>query len=154
MSGRLASLRYRSQENLCARRIVEMKWCKAGFWAAMLCLSLLSYPTQSNQAQALASGASSEAKITVLSPMGTPPAYTLKPMAARPASLDGKTIYVVDDGYVGGDLLLKEMVNWFNTNTKAKAIYKRKAGSFWADDPPLFAEIKEKGDAMVMGMGH
>ena len=133
-----------------------MKWHKTGFFAAILCLSLLSYPTQNNQAQAVAKKASTnEAKITVLSPMGTPPSYTLRPMAQRPSSLDGKTVYIVDDGFVGGDNLLREFANWFATNMpKVKIVYKRKAGDFQSEDPRLWAEIKEKGDAMIMGMGH
>jgi hypothetical protein len=132
-----------------------MKWHKTWILVGALCLSFLSYSTQ-NQAQAKAKVASSnDAKITVLSPMGMPPSYQLKPMAQRPSSLDGKTVYIVDDGFVGGENLLKEMVAWFNKNMpKVNVVYKRKAGSFQSDDPPLFAEIKEKGDAMIMGMGH
>ena len=93
--------------------------------------------------------------ITVLSPMGQPPAIQMLAMAPRLDTLDGKTIYIVDDGYVGGDVLLKEMVAWFERNRpEVKAVYKRKAGSFTDEDPALWAEIKEKGDAMIMGMGH
>ena len=93
--------------------------------------------------------------ITVLSPMGQPPAIQMLAMAPRLDTLDGKTIYIVDDGYVGGDVLLKEMVAWFERNRpEVKAIYKRKAGGFTDEDPALWAEIKEKGDAMIMGMGH
>ena len=98
---------------------------------------------------------STEAKITVLSPLGKPPAIQLLAMASRLNSLAGKTIYIVDDGFVGGDVLLKEMVAWFERNMpEVNAVYKRKAGSFTDEDPALWAEIKEKGDAMIMGMGH
>ena len=38
-------------------------------------------------------------KITVLNPLGTPPPIKLKNMAPRLDTLDGKTIYLVDDGY-------------------------------------------------------
>ena len=94
-------------------------------------------------------------RITVLSPLGKPPAIQVLAMAPRLKSLNGKTIYIVDDGYVGGDVLLKEIVAWFNRNMpKVHAVYRRKAGGFTADDPALWAEIKAKGDAMIMGMGH
>ena len=94
-------------------------------------------------------------KITVLSPLGKPPSIQVLAMAPRLKSLDGKTIYIVDDGYVGGDVLLKEIVAWFDHNMpKVHAVYRRKAGGFTAEDPALWAEIKEKGDAMIMGMGH
>jgi hypothetical protein len=96
-----------------------------------------------------------EPKLTVLSPMGTPPPIKLLAMAPRLKSLDRKTIYIVDDGYVGGDVLLKEMAAWFNRNIPTvNAVYRRKAGGFPAEDPALWAEIKAKGDAVVMGIGH
>jgi hypothetical protein len=96
-----------------------------------------------------------EPKVTVLSPLGTPPPIKLLAMAPRPNSLDGKTIYVVDDGFVGGDVLLKEMVAWFNRNMPSvNAVYRRKAGGFPDEDPALWAEIKAKGDAVIMGVGH
>lgn len=108
-----------------------------------------------NQVQAGETTASGAAKITVLSPLGKPPAIQLLAMAPRMKSLDGKTIYIVDDGYVGGDVLLKEIVAWFDRNMpNVHAVYRRKAGGFTAEDPALWAEIKEKGDAMIMGMGH
>ena len=94
-------------------------------------------------------------KITVLSPLGKPPAIHILAMAPRLKSLDGKTIYIVDDGYVGGDVLLKEIIAWFGRNMpNVHAVYRRKAGGFPDEDPALWAEIKEKGDAMIMGMGH
>lgn len=94
-------------------------------------------------------------KFTVLSPLGTPPAIKSLAMAPRPNSLDGKTIYIVDDGFVGGDVLLKEMAAWFNRNMPSvNVVYRRKAGAFESEDPPLWAEIKAKGDAVIMGVGH
>ena len=133
-----------------------MKRHAVGVLIAMLCLSLFSsYPTQNSQAQAQGKAAAAEQKITVLSPMGTPPPIQLKPMAPRLNALDGKTVYIVDDGYVGGENLLKEMVAWFGREMpKVNVVFKRKAGSFTSEDPALWAEIKEKGDAMIMGMGH
>jgi len=52
---------------------------------------------------------SAEAKLTVLSPMGKPPSITMLAMAPRPKTLKGKTIYIVDDGYVGGDAMIMGM---------------------------------------------
>jgi hypothetical protein len=96
-----------------------------------------------------------EPRFGVLSPLGIPPAIKLLAMARRPNSLDGKTIYIVDDGFVGGDVLLKEMAAWFNRNMpNVNAVYRRKAGGFPDDDPALWAEIKAKGDAVIMGVGH
>jgi len=99
--------------------------------------------------------AMTDPKFTVLSPLGTPPAIKLSAMAPRLNSLDGKTIYIVDDGFVGGDVLLKEMAAWFTRNMPSvNAVYRRKAGGFPDEDPALWAEIKAKGDAVIMGVGH
>lgn len=132
-----------------------MKWHMCAALIAVLCLSLFcSLPTQSNQAQA--QGKAVQQKITVLSPMGKPPAIELKAMAPRPSSLDGKTVYLVNDGYLGTDLLLGEMQAWFKANMpQVNVVYKVKGGGgFTAEDPKLWAEIKEKANAVVMGMGH
>lgn len=50
--------------------------------------------------------AAAEAKIEALNPKGMPPAIQLIPMAPRPASLDGKTVYLVSDGFPGADHFL------------------------------------------------
>ncbi len=132
-----------------------MKW---HIWVTIvlaLCLGLFwGFPTQSNQAQA--QGKAAEQKITVLSPIGIPPEIQLKPMAPRLETLDGKTVYLVNDGYLGTDLLLGEMQAWFKANMpKVNVVYKVKGGGgFAAEDPELWAEIKEKADAVIMGMGH
>jgi len=96
-----------------------------------------------------------EPKFTVLSPLGTPPAIKMLAMAPRPNTLDDRTVYIVDDGFVGGDVLLKEMGAWFNRNMpNVNIVYRRKAGGFPDEDPALWAEIKAKGDAVIMGVGH
>lgn len=122
-----------------------------------LCIGLFcSFPALDQaQAQGKKAADSAEPKITVLNPLGIAPAIKLKPMAPRPASLDGKTIYLVDNGYLGSDNLLKEMVVWFEKNLpKTNIIFKRQAGGFSAEDPKLWAELKEKADGIVIGMGH
>ncbi len=103
-----------------------------------------------------AQGQSGEQQITVLSPRGQPPTIQLKQMAPRLDSLDGKTVYLVNDGYLGTDILLGEMQAWFKANMpKVNIVYRAKGGGgFTAEDPKLWAEIKEKADAVVMGMGH
>jgi hypothetical protein len=132
-----------------------MKRHLCAFLIVVLCVSLLcglSAPNNVAQAQVKAV----EQKITVLSPMGKPPSIELKAMAPRLDTLDGKTVYLVNDGYLSTDILLGEMQAWFNANMpKVNTVYKLKGGDgFTADDPALWAEIKEKADAVVMGMGH
>jgi hypothetical protein len=76
--------------------------------------------------------------------------------ACRLDTLNGKTVYLVNDGYLSTDILLDEMLAWFKANMpQVNAVYKVKGGGgFTAEDPALWAEIKEKADAVVMGMGH
>ncbi len=122
---------------------------------AVLCLGLFcGFPIPNNRAQA--QGKTAEQLTTVLSPMGMPPEIHLKPMASRLDTLDGKTVYLVNDGYLGTDILLGEMQEWFKANMpRVNTVYRRKGGGgFTAEDPELWAEIKEKADAVVMGMGH
>ena len=129
------------------------KWLISIFAVAILCLSS-GNPILQGPAQAL--GNDAEQKITVLSPIGIPPDIQLKPLAPRLDTLDGKTVYLVNDGYLGTDILLGEMQAWFKANMpEVNAVYKVKGGGgFTAEDPALWAEIKEKADAVVMGMGH
>jgi hypothetical protein len=47
--------------------------------------------------------------LTVMNPTGNAPPIELKAMAPRPQSLDGKTVYLVDVTFNGGDLLLQQM---------------------------------------------
>jgi hypothetical protein len=96
-----------------------------------------------------------EGKITVVSPRGNPPPIPRIPMAARPAGLEGKTIYFIDVKYEGGASLLRAVMEWFTKNIPtAKLVFREKAGSYDQEDAKLWAEIKEKGDAVVIAVGH
>lgn len=95
------------------------------------------------------------AKITTVNPKGIPPQIQLIPMAPRLDSLDGKTVYLVDTGFHGSDMLLQQIQEWFKTNMPGvTTVFKRKAGPYAQDDPPLWKEIKEKGNAVIMAVGH
>jgi hypothetical protein len=96
-----------------------------------------------------------ESKITVLNPRGNPPPIPLTPMAHRPASLDGKTVYFVDIKYEGGASLLRAIMGWFAKNMPtAKLEFREKAGSYGQEDAKLLAEIKQKANAVIIAVGH
>lgn len=94
-------------------------------------------------------------KPTVHSPLGFPPAISAKELAPRLEYLDGKTVYLVDSRFDDSKKLLEQVVAWFADNmpsvtTKLVSL----AGYYGRDDPELWAEIKAKGDAAIVGVGH
>jgi hypothetical protein len=100
-------------------------------------------------------GWAQEAKITVLNPRGIQPKIRRIPMAARPATLDGKTIYVVDTRYPRTREFVEELFSILKTKYPGtKWVLRDKFGGYVDDDPKLWVEIKEKGDGMVMATGH
>jgi hypothetical protein len=94
-------------------------------------------------------------KVETLNPKGMPPAVQLVPMAPRLDTLDGKTVFLVSDGFAGADRFLAQIAVWFQKNMPSvKTVYRLKAGSYFDDDPKLMAEIKASGNAMIMAYGH
>ena len=94
-------------------------------------------------------------KVVALNPKGTPPPVQLIPMAPRLDSLDGKTVWLIDTGFEGGGFLLQQIQLWFKANMPTvNAVFRRKAGPYMEDDPALWKEIKEKGHAAIMAIGH
>ena len=94
-------------------------------------------------------------KIRALNPRGIPPAIQLVPMAKRLDTLDGKTIFLVSDGFPGADHFLAQVGSWFKKNMpNVTTEYRLKAGAFADDDPKLNAEIKAHGNAVIMAIGH
>jgi hypothetical protein len=101
------------------------------------------------------SNSSGPTKITALNPKGTPPPIQLIPMAPRLDSLDRKTVYLVDTGFHGSDVLLHQIEAWFHENMPSvTVVFRRKAGPYMEDDPALWKEIKAKGNAAIMAVGH
>jgi hypothetical protein len=76
-------------------------------------------------------------------------------MAPRPASLQGKTIYLVDETFDGGDKFLQQMQAWMAVHMPdVKTVFRAKKGSYGADDPDLWKEIKSVDGLMIMAIGH
>ena len=92
---------------------------------------------------------------TVLNPTGIAPPIERKAMAPRPESLDGKTIFLVDVTFNGGDLFLQEMQKWMTVNMpEVKTEFRIKRGYYAADDPQLWEEIRAADGLMIMAIGH
>jgi len=95
-------------------------------------------------------------KITVMNPAITNTMADRVPLTKRLDSLEGKTIYLVDINWGGPDAgysVFEEMQIWFSKNMPGvKIVLKRKQGPYEADDPGLWKEISEKGDAAMIGI--
>ena len=98
--------------------------------------------------------ASSE-KLTVLNPMGYPPAVTYHPPAPRLEYLDDKTVYLVDCRFDDSEVLLKQIQAWFAEHMpRVKTVFKPISSVYLKDDPATWEEIKARGDAAIIGVGH
>lgn len=96
-----------------------------------------------------------DVKITVLNPMGYPPEITRKSGAPRPESLEGKTVYLVDARFDDSIELLKQVQAWFAehmSGVKTKLV--SLSAYYGHDDPKTWEEIKQNGDAAIIGVGH
>lgn len=75
-------------------------------------------------------------------------------MASRLDSLEGKVVYLVDTGFHGSRDFMEEAEGWFSRNMpEVKTEVRSTQGGIFTDDPALWAEIKEKGDAAIIGVG-
>ena len=130
-----------------------MKWRLSTIAIATLFLAShtgLIDPYQQGQAQAK----EVEEKITVFNPLGTPPPIKLKSMAPRLDRMEGKTIYIVNDGYPGSGIMLKELTAVCKERfPNTTFLFKDREGmgpyaeGFWE-------EIDKEADAMIIALGH
>ena len=75
-------------------------------------------------------------------------------MAPRLNSLEGKTVFLVNTGFAGGKEFIEELDNWFKQNRpNIKTEVRHKKTSMFTDEPELWAEVKQKGDAAILGVG-
>ncbi|MBN1255516.1 MAG: hypothetical protein JXA50_09615 [Deltaproteobacteria bacterium] len=92
---------------------------------------------------------------TVINPRGQLPVKQQIAMAPRLDNLDGKTIYIVDVRWPYTHQFSQEMYNVLSGRyPKTTFLLRDKSGSYGEDDPGLWAEIQEKGDGVVMAVGH
>jgi hypothetical protein len=93
-------------------------------------------------------------KVTVLNPRGIAPQIHRVPMAPRLDSLDGKTIYIVDMMFPRTQQFFEEMQKLLSQKfPETRFELRQKTGSYFNNDPELWAEIKEHGHGAIMGIG-
>jgi hypothetical protein len=120
---------------------------------AILCIGLVcSISIVNDQVHAQTKKAAAP-KITVISPLGTPPPVTAKPMAEPLSTLDGKTIYLVNTSFPNTERLMEEFKKWFQANYPKTTLVDQRTGMSNLT-PALKAELKEKADGVIYALGH
>jgi hypothetical protein len=93
--------------------------------------------------------------MTVLNPMGFPPRIVPRQLAPRLGALDGKTVYLVDCRFDDSDVFLAQMRAWLAEHLPGvRAVVKPISSVYLKDDPATWEEIRARGDAAVVGVGH
>jgi hypothetical protein len=93
--------------------------------------------------------------LTVLNPVGFAPIVTRKELAPRLDTLAGKTVYLVDCRFDDSDVFLEQMRAWFAEHMPAvQTVVKPISSVYLHDDPTTWEEIKARGHAAILGVGH
>ena len=118
------------------------------FVSAVLAFSLLA-PIRAQQP-------ATKPLITVMNPAIASKMADRVPLSPRLKTLEGKTLYLVDISWGGPEAaysVFEEMQSWFSQKMpKEKIVIKRKTGMYEEDDPNLWAEIKQNGNAALIGI--
>ena len=94
-------------------------------------------------------------KVTVLNPTGFAPVVTPKNLAPRLDTLAGKTVYLVDCRFDDSDVFLEQVRGWFGEHMPAvRTVIKPLSSVYLRDDPTTWEEIKARGHAAILGVGH
>jgi hypothetical protein len=104
-----------------------------------------------NSSRALSSG--DAVAMSVFSTLGNPPTVAGKAMAPRAPSLSGKTVYLVDVRFDNSGDFMEQLQYWFSTHApdiRTKLVQWKEP---FLHDVDLAEEIRQRGDAAVLGVG-
>ncbi|MBL8386517.1 MAG: hypothetical protein JNM90_25760 [Burkholderiales bacterium] len=93
------------------------------------------------------------ALLTVHDPRGYPPKVTGKRLAPRLASLEGKTVHLVDCLFDNTDVFMRELKDWFATRMPSVRTEILRPRESWVDDPALRARVVAEADAAIFAVG-
>lgn len=95
-------------------------------------------------------------QITVMNPAVENRMVDRLALSPRLDTLKGKTLYMLDINWGGPDAaysVFEQIAVWFQKNMpEVKTEIRRKNGSYMIDDPKTWQEIKEKADAVLVGI--
>lgn len=104
----------------------------------------------------ISSASESSEKITVMNPAIAGTMVDRVALTKRLDTLESKTLYLVDINWGGPDAaygVFEEIKVWIAENMPSvNVVLKRKKGLYSTDDPELWKEIGEKGDAALIGI--
>jgi hypothetical protein len=90
-----------------------------------------------------------------LNPLGFAPRITAKALAPRLDTLQGRTLYLVDCRFDDSDVFLRQMQAWFAQHMPSvTTVLKPISSVYLNDDPTTWEEIKARGHAAILGVGH
>lgn len=106
-------------------------------------------------------GSTAEAQeiLTALNPKAQQlPEWNIQPLVPRPATLEGKTVYLINVRW-GGQAAMEPTLLAIKAGLEKnvpgiKIVYKLKKGAYNNNDPDLWKEVTAKGDAAIVGVGH
>jgi hypothetical protein len=93
------------------------------------------------------------ALLTVHDPRGFAPKVVGKRLAARPQSLDGKHLYLVDCLFDNSEVFMDQLQGWFGQHLPSVKTEIIKPRESWVDDPAMRKTIEKDGDAAILGVG-
>jgi hypothetical protein len=63
-------------------------------------------------------------------------------------------VYLVDTGFAGSREFMEELQDWLNRNRpEITTVLRHKKTSMFTDEPELWREIEDGGDAAILGVG-
>jgi hypothetical protein len=93
--------------------------------------------------------------LTVLNPLGFAPVVTRKELAPRLDTLAGKTVYLIDCRFDDSGVFLEQVSAWFAEHMPAvRTVVKPLSSVYLRDDPTTWEEIRARGHAAILGVGH
>lgn len=94
-------------------------------------------------------------KITVINPAGQLPSLEYSPMASRLDSMKDKAVYIVSLTWPYTHQFNEELQKVLSAKfPETTFILRKKNGAYAEDDPRLWSEIQEQGNAAILSVGH